>query len=192
MEETTKQFLTRFMKCFTDLHGTDDLLSFMIKGHLHCESVLTEILLKGFKRPEALNFARLEYRAKLNLCNALGIIPESLVSGLAQLGKLRNRLSHSLDEEISEKDQLDLMNTVRSQGGPPMEYYLSKRTEFPNGLRRCIIGMLIELSLCLSDSAKVKKEMLISLTFLIQKASGLEIDEFFEKAKEELKQYERK
>ena len=187
MEKTTIEFIRRFIKCFKDLHTTEDIPIFMIRGHLHCESVLEALLSKAIQRPSALDVDRLDYQAKLNLCNAFGLIPESLVPGLAKLGQFRNRLAHRIEYSISEQDQSDFINTIRSTGGPHTEYYLSKRTEFPNGLRRCIIGLLMDLSSNLADTVEQKKDMMVNLAITMQEVSGMDFDEFFELMKKELR-----
>jgi hypothetical protein len=186
MEKTTLEFIRRFIRCFKDLHATEDIISFMIRGHLHCESVLTALLLKAIQRPDALDVDRLDFQAKLNLCNAFGLIPSYLVPGLAKLGQFRNRLAHRLEYTLSEQDQTDFINTIRSTGGPHTEYYLSKRTHFPNGLRRCIVGLLMDLSINLADTFEQKKDMLINLALAMQKISGMDFDEFFVFVKKEL------
>jgi hypothetical protein len=186
METITKDYLDRVMSCFKNLHETDDILTFMIRGHLHCESVLTALLSKAIQRPEALDVDRLNYQAKLNLCNAFGLIPESLEPGLAKLGKFRNQLVHRFDCSISEQDQTDFINTLRSTGGLHTEYYLSERTDFLNGLRRCIEVLLIELALQLADTVEQREDMLVSLSVLAVKVNGSELNDFIARMKKNL------
>ena len=103
----TDEFLKRFARCFGEIHGKEDVLTFLVRGHLFCESALARILSKAIKRPDALEVDRLDYQAKVNLCNAIGLIPESLVPGLVKLGKFRHRFVHQLDYVATVQDQSD-------------------------------------------------------------------------------------
>jgi hypothetical protein len=182
----TDAFLKRFARCFGELHGKEDVFTFLTRGHLFCESALARILTKAVKRPDALDVDRLDYQAKVNLCNALGLIPESLVPGLVKLGKFRNRFVHQLDYIATVQDQSDFINTLRSTCGEPAEYYLSRRIDFPNGIRRCILILFLLLELQLAETGKQRVQMLFSVALLMGKVSGLEPDDFIEQMKKEL------
>lgn len=192
LKNSTVDFIKRFLKCFKDLHATEDTLSFMIRGHLHCEAILTEILSNAVIRPSALNIDRLNYQAKLNLCNAFALIPESLVPSLSKLGNLRNRLAHNIDYSITEKDQSDLMNVILSNAGEHIRYYLSKRTEFPNGLKRSILGLIMDLSVNAVTAKEDKEEMLINLVLVLQKMSGMSMESFVAYSQKELDEFDSK
>ncbi|MDP8238436.1 MAG: hypothetical protein P9X24_05055 [Candidatus Hatepunaea meridiana] len=185
-EKITEKFPRHFLKLFKELNATNDILTFMIRGHLHCESVLTELIYTAVLRPNALEQCHLNFSTKLNLCNALGLIPESLVPGLAGLGKLRNRLAHRLEYSISEQDQADLINTIRSTGEPYAAEYLSKGTEFPKGLRLCIIGLFMDLYFNLADTNEEEHDMAVNLAVLSIKEYGFDSDEFIDELKKKV------
>ncbi len=164
----------------------------MVRGHLHCEAILTEILSKATLRPSALNIDRLNYQAKLNICNAFGLIPESLAPGLSKLGQLRNRLAHNIDYSITEKDQSDLMNVLISKAEDHIQFYLSKNTDFPNGLKRSILGLIMELSINAVTSDEDKKEMLTYLVFAMQKVIGISTEEIVAYSQKEFDEFDSK
>lgn len=185
----SSEFLKRFSKLFVDLHTNEDILTFLVKGHLYCESTLANILWKALKRPETLDVERLDYQAKLNLCNAFGLIPENLIPGLQKLGSLRNKYVHRLGYNATEQDQIDLINTIKSTMGLPAQYYLSRSIKFPNGLRRCIFVLWVPLELQLAPDLESAKDMLINLAALMVDVSGLDIDDFIEQMKKQMSDY---
>ncbi len=113
------KFLKRFSTLFIELHGNKDIFTFLVRGHLYCESTLSNILLKAIKRPNALDIDRLDYQAKVNLCNAFALIPKGFVPGLTKLGTLRNKYVHRLEYKATKKDQSDLINAIKPTGGLP-------------------------------------------------------------------------
>jgi len=184
-----EDFLKRFSNLFVDLHTNEDILTFIVRGHLYCESALANILRKALKNTAALDVDRLEYQAKVNLCNAFGLVQQYLVPGLLQLGSLRNRYVHRLDYNATEQDQRDLINTIKSTCGPPAKYFLGRGVEFPNGLRRCIVALWIPLELQLAPDVETAKNMLLSLAVLMADVSGLDIEEFIEEMKKRMSDY---
>ena len=185
-------FLQRFSKLFVDLHTNEDILTFLVRGHLYCESTLANILRKALTRCEALDVERLDYQAKLKLCNAFGLIPENLVPGLEQLGSLRNKYVHRLDYNATEQDQLDLINTIKSTCGLPSQYYLHRGIQFPNGFKRCIVALWIPLEVQLAPDEESAEELLLSLAALMADVSGLDIDAFIEQMKKAMSDYLKK
>ena len=108
---------------------------------------------------------RLEFQAKVNLCSALGLLDLSMKPGLTQLGKLRNKYVHQLDYEATERDPADLVNSLKSSIGMPAQYYLRRRTECPNGFRRCVIARWLPLEMYCTpeDEAKEMVEQIVQL-----------------------------
>ena len=159
-EKEERNFGDLFRDCFQELYGTADVLAFVIRGHLYCESALTQLLEANFKNPNAIDVDRLQYRTKVELCVALGLIDPSLTPGLHKLGLLRNKFGHNLTYVATEVDQRDFVNTVKSSLGAPAKFYLSRGRKFPNGLRRCILALWIPLQIHLAFLTGHSEELL--------------------------------
>lgn len=183
------QYAKRFMRLFYALHSTEDILAFIIRGHLYCEASLVELLRQSFKNPDAVNIDRLTFSLKVNLCSALGSLTPDLRSGLLQLNSLRNKIAHNLEYEVQESDQVDLINTLRSSLGEPGEYYFSRGVDFPNGLRRCIISLWIPLQLLQAENSQEVKETLVQIIYASCEISGMNENQFFEMCKKRLEEY---
>lgn len=184
-----EKFLESFSNLFIELHSTNNLLTFLVRGHLYCESTLSQILQNSVKRKDAINIDRLDYQAKINLCNAFGLIPESIVPGLQKLGSIRNKYVHNIDYEVTEEDQLDFVNTLKSTLGEPAQYYLHYKTEFPNGFKRGIVVLWVPLQLELAPDKETASELLVSLAALMARVSGLEINDFIKEMEKRLKNF---
>ena len=172
-----KTFLQRFGECFAELISTKNVMLVVVRGHLYCEAALAEALRKHLKCPEEIQIDRLGFQAKVNLISALGAIGLELKPGLTQLGKLRNKYVHQLDYEATESDQTDLINSLKSTIGMPAQFYLRRATEFPNGLRRCVIALWLPLEMCCAppEDAKGMVEQTAKFAAVV---SGQSDDEF--------------
>lgn len=114
------EFSERMEKYFFELYTTTDLLMVIVRGHLYCEFALSEILRGKFSNPKEINIDRLDYRAKVNLCSALGCFDSiNLKQGLIMLGEMRNKYVHNLYYKVTDQDQLNFVNTLKSSLGKP-------------------------------------------------------------------------
>ena len=179
-------FNFRVMMYFEDLHATEDLLAFITRSQLHCETILVTLLKKRVKRPSALKFDRLDCSGALDLCYALGYISTPLKNGLKQLNDFRKQIAQNIEYVISDRDQEKFMDTIRSACGLKAEYYLSKDTEFPKGIRKAISLLLMDLSLHLAESGDQRTEMFMELARFIAHSSGLPAVEFIARAELDL------
>ncbi len=172
----------QFVHLFSSLYSTEDILAFIVRGHLYCEAALSGLLNSSLKNPEELDTDRLDYSTKVDLCSALGLFAEDLKPGLKQLGKLRNKIVHNLEYKITEQDQMDFINTLRSTLGEPAEYYFSFScaTEFPNGLCRCVQCLWISLQIKNGSDPEEVKEKLSQIVYVSMKMSGLDNEKFFD------------
>ncbi|TEW47085.1 hypothetical protein [Psychromonas algicola] len=85
--------------------GDVDQLVQILKAHLYTENFLEKIILatliRGDKLIEKGNFS---YHHKLLICESVDALPDTLVSSLRNLNKLRNKFAHQMDMQISEAD----------------------------------------------------------------------------------------
>jgi hypothetical protein len=177
IESVAKTFLQRFAECYAELHTVESVMLLIVRGHLYCESVLAELLRGNLKHPDELSIDRFEFQSKVNLCCAMGLIDLSLKPGLTQLGKLRNKYVHQLDYEATEEDQADLVNALKSTIGMPAQYYLRRRTEFPNGFRRSVIALWLPLEMHCAPKGE-GKAMVEQINQLMATVSGQSDEEF--------------
>jgi hypothetical protein len=82
----------------------------LIQAHLYIDHVLTQLLVEALKRPNEIQASRLGFSQKLDLINALDLIPEDFIAPIQFINKLRNKIAHQLDFLISEKDDTDFAN----------------------------------------------------------------------------------
>lgn len=151
--------IQRVFEHFEEIYTTQSVFTLILRGHLYCEAVLAFILHRALKNPDEMNIGRIEFQRKVQLGCALGLIPLKLKPALVKLGNLRNRLAHQLDSEITEQDQLDFLNAIKSNMGANAAFYLRRNLEYPNGLRRGILALWIPLAAIALNSDE-KKEII--------------------------------
>ena len=99
-KKNSLDFNFRVMMYFEDLHATEDLLAFITRSQLHCETLLVTLLKKRVKRPSALKFDSLDCSSTLDLCYALGYISTPLKNGLKQLNDFRRQIAQNIEYVI--------------------------------------------------------------------------------------------
>jgi len=82
----------------------------LLQAHLYYDHVITQMLVDALVNPDAINASRMSFFQKLQLINALGLLPADLLSSVEFIHGLRNKIAHDLSFEISEKDVRDLVN----------------------------------------------------------------------------------
>ncbi len=104
----------------------------VLKGHLvserYIERFIKLFLLKG---KSILNKGRLSYIQKLELMDSFGIIQDDLIACLRQLNKLRNKMAHKLDYEMTMKD-------IDSIGNPMDNTYVRFKEERGDDLKNLL------------------------------------------------------
>ena len=82
----------------------------VIQTHLHLDHVVTQMLVEGLHRPDAIKVKRQGFAQKLDLLDALGLVEQSFLPPLRCINDLRNKVAHDLDYKITLKSQRDLKN----------------------------------------------------------------------------------
>ena len=83
----------------------------VIRGHIMIERLLDDLLeqnLKGYKK--LLKKHRIYFDLKVDLCLVLGLMSERLGNALHSLNRIRNKLSHEKNPEISQ-NEIKRLNT---------------------------------------------------------------------------------
>ncbi|MDQ0887897.1 hypothetical protein QFZ81_002985 [Paenibacillus sp. V4I9] len=154
MQETFKDL---YKKHFLELYTTDDIFTMIIRGHLYIEASIVKLINMNLPKSEYLNVSRLDYQLKVNLGCAMGVIPSNLEPSLKQLGKLRNKYAHDLNYQLTEQDQNDITNTIKSNLGEPADYLFAFSKQFPDGVRRSILAIWMYLEM--EKAVKENKEI---------------------------------
>lgn len=119
-------FLSEFLNKVT----SGDDFTFIIKGHLYIEALVTCLIEYAFLRPLELELDRMTYDRKVILCMSAGLIHEDVAPALRKLGKIRNNFVHSIWPDFTRKEERDFLNTLRqskrlrqelAQSGPTWE-----------------------------------------------------------------------
>lgn len=82
----------------------------LIQAHLYYDHVITSLLVDALVNAEAINASRMGFLQKLKLVEALGLIPDELISTVEFINSLRNKIAHDLKFELNEKDERDFTN----------------------------------------------------------------------------------
>ena len=66
-------------------------------------------------RPKALQVDRLSFSQKVAFLDALGLLPKELKPPVLAVNKLRNKVAHQIDVDITAEDQRHLLSTVSKE-----------------------------------------------------------------------------
>jgi hypothetical protein len=91
-----------------DVAFSGDTVVTVIKAHLYLEHIIMQTLTEAFKVPDVVDFRRMSFPAKLDLCVALGIYPQPWREIISRVNEMRNRVAHKLDTQVSEHAKREL------------------------------------------------------------------------------------
>ena len=94
-----------FEKFQSAIGSESDPTILVLRAHLFSENLLERLI--NFKLPrgdKVIENGNLSYHQKLVLVESLDCIPDSIVSSLRNLNKLRNQCAHELNKKISDGD----------------------------------------------------------------------------------------
>jgi hypothetical protein len=84
----------------------------IIRAHVYADFVLYTSLEEAFEQKDVFDADRLTFPQKLRLVCALGVIPRDAIGPFGALNRVRNGLVHRVDAPLSEKDKMDLRNSL--------------------------------------------------------------------------------
>ncbi len=93
-----------------DLQREDDV-GLVLRGHLHIEHQLVDMLSEFLPFADRADWGMVSYRAKVELAYAAGL-PEDLKKLLEKIGTLRNTFAHTLSSSITKQVALNLYNSL--------------------------------------------------------------------------------
>lgn len=80
-----------------------------IRGHLYIEALLSEVIERSFKNPNALKNVTNSFNNKVKIVRALDRISDSMEDLLLQINSVRNKLAHKLEFTLVFEDVFDLV-----------------------------------------------------------------------------------
>lgn len=84
----------------------------LIQAHIYLEYVASKILTAELPNSDEINLSRMGFSARLNLISALGVVPIEFISTIRSVSRMRNKVAHELNFEISEQEVVDLRNAL--------------------------------------------------------------------------------
>lgn len=118
----------------------------LLKGHLLIEEILTAVIVNGVKRPEHLDFVRMQFHQKMKLARALfpGDDYERVWAALKSLNDARNKLAHGLDQAATATAIKKLIDSVL-QFDPFSDEMLLPGEEAPSPLNWVLFSLYAHL-----------------------------------------------
>lgn len=106
MEEIEKIARNKEYQRFKQAIGTEnDPTMLVLRAHLFSENILERIITQYLPRGDrAVENGNLTFNQKLVIVDAIDCLPDSIMSSLRNLNKLRNKCAHELDKSISNAD----------------------------------------------------------------------------------------
>lgn len=99
-----------------------DPLELLIRGHLWLEYSINALLERALEDASHLDRARLSFSQRLAVAAALGLIEAEEVNAIRAINRLRNRVAHELDAEISTEDEERILQAA----GPGLRAVVEK------------------------------------------------------------------
>lgn len=84
----------------------------VIQAHLYLDHAVTTLIADTLVRPDAVRLGRMGFAQKTDLIEAMGSLPDDLLSAVRAVNGLRNRIAHQLEFSITRKDLSDLRNAT--------------------------------------------------------------------------------
>ncbi|WP_425989903.1 hypothetical protein [Afipia sp. DC4300-2b1] len=109
--EKCEQFCFDYTKFDKDMRS-GDIITTVLKAHLYLEHVLIQTLLDACPNPEAIELRRMNFPAKLDLCIALGLLPDLWSKPVRTINDMRNTVAHRLEFQFSDSERLKLYNLL--------------------------------------------------------------------------------
>lgn len=132
-----------FHKLSEHLSDHSSRLEIVLRGHLWVESVLNGLIESKLAHPDALDIDRLSFANKVSLAHALGVLPPGDVGWFRKLGKLRNRLAHTLGGEPTDQELEELETALSSDTRNMFSEAVGHLEGAHSRLRAAFIAMLL-------------------------------------------------
>lgn len=84
----------------------------VVQAHLYLDHSITALLSDALARPDAIRLSRMGFAQKVELVDAMDLLPPDLIPPVGAVNKLRNRIAHQLNFEPSRSDVRNLKNAI--------------------------------------------------------------------------------
>ena len=74
----------------------------ILQAHLYLDHCLSRLLHEALANPQALQLDRMSFSQKMQLSDAMGLLPNDLIAVVGIVNKFRNKIAHKLDYEFEE------------------------------------------------------------------------------------------
>jgi hypothetical protein len=166
--ERRKKTMNTLTNQYLEHINAEDELQIILRGHLYIESKLIQLIKHKLQRPESIDLSKLNFPLKVTLTEALGLIDESEKGALIYLNKLRNRIAHNLEEQITGLDIDNFISTFNSVQREIYEFYFKKSQDHIYNLRKAITTLYFQLDGRLNDLIEIEKKKKEPLALMIQ------------------------
>ena len=130
---------------WTEHLNAKDPLALVIRGHLYAESALVRHIESRLADKKVLEVSRLQFGMKMKLAAALGGIGPDDIGVLEKLNDLRNKFAHNLETQLTDKDELDLYNTLTPKQRKIVDLMRKPELPFLGKLRCDLMGIILTL-----------------------------------------------
>lgn len=84
----------------------------LLQTHLYYDHVVSKMLTDALVDPEAVNLSRMGFAQKLSFVKALGLLDADVVTAMAKVNDLRNKIAHDLTFDLTDQIVSDLRNAT--------------------------------------------------------------------------------
>jgi hypothetical protein len=142
-----------------DVLGRDDLLSYVLRVHLHIERWLQELIRHSLAKPEVLlNRSRSpKFSQLVTLCEALGVIPSDLARVIRKVNDLRNEYAHVRRYKPDKSVILEIQKALRGLDEP---FFMSFVQPTPHELAMALASLAGYLERKTNDYRKASNKSL--------------------------------
>lgn len=111
LEQETSQF-SFDIDAFSALFKQGEDWHHVIQAHLYLDHTITAITSEALVRPDAIRLSRMGFAQKLELVEAMALLPTDLIGSVAAINRLRNQIAHQLNFKISSASLLNFKNSI--------------------------------------------------------------------------------
>jgi hypothetical protein len=133
------------LKTWASHLSADEPLVLVIKGHLYVEAALIQLIEAALVNKQKFDPARLPFRMRVKLAVALGKIDPADACSLIALNSLRNQFAYDPNTQLTEKDELNIYNTLSPTQRNIVDSLRQPKMPFIVRLRYDIVGLILML-----------------------------------------------
>src|SRR5579872_5841097 len=128
-----------------DVAFSGDTVATVIRTHIYLDHIIMQSLAEAFKVPEVVDFRRMSFLVKLDLCVGLGVYPRPWREIVSRVDEMRNRVAHKLDAQVSEHAKRELWEMLPEAAKQSLrsKYDKSNAPQWPMPLARIFHAVIV-------------------------------------------------